>query len=140
MMAMFKGERNFHLYVTELQSVLRLSGVFNAAKISYHDIAAAKLEALSLDSASVLYVLPHQLPRAELTPLGRHHKKIGQGLRIRGQFHLSQQTNTNHTLMLPQPNPKSWRAFTEQDCRVPPVNTDKSDAPYWFIEHKDFNV
>lgn len=140
LLAMFKGEQYFRLYATERQSVLSLTGAFNAPRVSYHDIVTAKLQALPLDNASVLYILPHQLPRAELSPLGRHRQKVQQGLRIRGQFHLSQQANTNHTLVLPQPNPKRWRAFTEQDRRVPPVNTDKSDAPYWFIEHKDFDA
>lgn len=140
LLAMFRGERDFRLYVTERQSVLSLTGAFNAPRVSYHDIVTAKLQALPLDNASVLYVLPHQLPRAELSPLARHRQKVQQGIRIRGQFHLSEQGNNDQTLVLPQPNPKRWRAFTAKDQRVPPVNINKSDAPYWFIEHKDFDA
>jgi hypothetical protein len=57
-----------------------------------------------------------------------------EGLKISAQFELSV-NEAEDLLVLPQPSPKKWKAFTSKDRLTPPDNIPAEDAPaYWQIE------
>ncbi|MEN1592912.1 hypothetical protein AAIH63_34300, partial [Pseudomonas aeruginosa] len=100
----------------------------------------AKLEALPLDAASVLYVLPASLPIPQLSPRARYSVRMTQGLKISAQFELNAD-QPEERLVLPQPSPKSWSAFTSANRYRPPDDLGPHAAPpYWLIENSEFNV
>ncbi|MBH9087434.1 hypothetical protein I5K40_21015, partial [Pseudomonas aeruginosa] len=143
LLAMFEnGQKAFRLVAQEFLSSLPIDpGTLFGVK-RYHRVPAgpAKLEALPLDAASVLYVLPASLPIPQLSPRARYSMRMTQGLKISAQFELNAD-QPEQRLVLPQPSPKSWSAFTSANRYLPPDDLDPHAAPpYWLIENSEFNV
>ncbi|WP_121333512.1 hypothetical protein [Pseudomonas aeruginosa] len=143
LLAMFEnGQKAFRLVAQEFLSSLPIDpGTLLGVK-RYHRVPAgpAKLEALPLDAASVLYVLPASLPIPQLSPRARYSVRMTQGLKISAQFELNAD-QPEERLVLPQPNPKSWSAFTSANRYLPPDDLGPHAAPpYWLIENSEFNV
>ncbi|WP_457931709.1 hypothetical protein ACT51I_27260 [Pseudomonas aeruginosa] len=143
LLAMFEnGQKAFRLIAQEFLSSLPIDpGTLFGVK-RYHRVPAgpAKLEALPLDAASVLYVLPASLPVPQLSPRDRHRVRMTQGLKISAQFELNAD-QPEERLVLPQPSPKSWSAFTSANRYLPPDDLGPHAAPpYWLIENSEFNV
>lgn len=143
LLAMFEnGQKAFRLVAQEFLSSLPIDpGTLLGVK-RYHRVPAgpAKLEALPLDAASVLYVLPASLPVPQLSPRDRHRVRMTQGLKISAQFELNAD-QPEERLVLPQPSPKSWSAFTSANRHLPPDDLGPHAAPpYWLIENSEFNV
>ncbi|HCF5960868.1 TPA: hypothetical protein NIH67_006017 [Pseudomonas aeruginosa] len=143
LLAMFEnGQKAFRLVAQEFLSSLPIDpGTLLGVK-RYHRVPAgpAKLEALPLDAASVLYVLPASLPIPQLSPRARYSVRMTQGLKISAQFELNTD-QPEERLVLPQPSPKSWSAFTSANRYLPPDDLGPHAAPpYWLIENSEFNV
>ncbi|EOG2037347.1 hypothetical protein FA366_04480 [Pseudomonas aeruginosa] len=143
LLAMFEnGQKAFRLVAQEFLSSLPIDpGTLFGVK-RYHRVPAgpAKLEALPLDAASVLYVLPASLPIPQLSPRARYSMRMTQGLKISAQFELNAD-QPEQRLVLPQPSPKSWSAFTSANRYLPPDDLGPHAAPpYWLIENSEFNV
>ncbi|HDQ4749193.1 hypothetical protein LZK35_07235 [Pseudomonas aeruginosa] len=143
LLAMFEnGQKAFRLVAQEFLSSLPIDpGTLLGVK-RYHRVPAgpAKLEALPLDAASVLYVLPASLPIPQLSPRARYSVRMTQGLKISAQFELNAD-QPEERLVLPQPNPKSWSAFASANRYLPPDDLGPHAAPpYWLIENSEFNV
>ena len=114
------GQKAFRLVAQEFLSSLPINpGTLFGVK-RYHRVPAgpAKLEALPLDAASVLYVLPASLPIPQLSPRARYSMRMTQGLKISAQFELNAD-QPEQRLVLPQPSPKSWSAFTSANRYLP---------------------
>src|SRR5690606_32096003 len=88
LLAMFRGEHDFQLFAEEQLGVLPRTGAFNLERVERRGIDKPKLNALSLDEGTVLYILPRQFPQMQLSPLQRHHSSVTQRLKISAQFHL----------------------------------------------------
>ncbi|WP_339496255.1 hypothetical protein [Pseudomonas sp. RA_105y_Pfl2_P56] len=134
LLSMFENNKQFQLIAQEFQSSMRVNGVFDIKRYQRVPAAPPKFAALSIDTTSVLYVLPANFPVVQLSPLDRHSIRITQGLKVSAQFELSSD-QADESLVLPQPSPKSWSAFTAANRRLPPDDL-KPDAapPYWQIE------
>ncbi|MBG4982089.1 hypothetical protein [Pseudomonas aeruginosa] len=143
LLAMFEnGQQAFRLVAQEFLSSLPIDPGTLFGVRRYHRVPAgpAKLEALPLDAASVLYVLPASLPVPQLSPRDRHRVRMTQGLKISAQFELNAD-QPEERLVLPQPSPKSWSAFTSANRHLPPDDLGPHAAPpYWLIENSEFNV
>ncbi|QAY83358.1 hypothetical protein [Pseudomonas arsenicoxydans] len=140
LLSMFENDRQFQLVAEEFQSRLRTDVAFDIKRYEPVPVAAPKLSALSLDATSVLYVLPSSLRVAQRSPLERQSMRMTQGLKVSAQFVLSAD-EANDLLVLPQPSPKSWSAFTPANRRLPPIHQSPNDAPpYWQIEITEFFV
>ena len=140
LLSMFENDQQFQLIAQEFQSSLRINVAFDIKRYDRIPVAAPKLAALSLDATSVLYVLPASLPVAQLSPLDRYSVRVTQGLKVSAQFELSAD-QASERLVLPQPSPKSWSAFTSANRRLPPDNLLPDAAPpYWQIEITEFSV
>ncbi|HBO3288746.1 TPA: hypothetical protein L4S14_000978 [Pseudomonas aeruginosa] len=143
LLAMFEnGQQAFRLVAQEFLSSLPIDPGTLFGVRRYHRVPAgpAKLEALPLDAASVLYVLPASLPVPQLSPRDRHRVRMTQGLKISAQFELNTD-QPEERLVLPQPSPKSWSAFTSANRYLPPDDLGPHAAPpYWLIENSEFNV
>lgn len=138
LLAMFRGGHDFQLFAEEQLGVLPRTGVFNVERVERRAIDAPKLSALPLDEGTVLYVLPRQLPRMQLSPLQRHYNSVTQRIKVSAQFHLGQEGSGTHTLVLPQPTPKRWQAYQPAFRNRPPQNAQPDDIPYWQIEISEF--
>ncbi|PKH15668.1 hypothetical protein BI292_19905 [Pseudomonas sp. 43NM1] len=140
LLSMFENDQQFQLIAQEFQSSLRINGAFDVKRYNRVPAAAPKLAALLLDTTSVLYVLPASLPVAQLSPLDRYNVRMTQGLKVSAQFELSTH-QASERLVLPQPSPKSWSAFTPVNRRLPPDDLQPEAAPpYWQIETTEFSV
>lgn len=140
LLSMFENNQKFQLIAQEFQSQLRISGSFDVKR--YHRVPAAppKVAALSLDATSVLYVLPSALPVIQLSSLDRYSVRVTQGLKVSAQFELNSDSETER-LILPQPSPKTWSAFTAANRRLPADDLQPDAAPpYWQIEISEFSV
>lgn len=140
LLSMFENDQRFQLVVQEFESRLRKDVSFDIKRYERIPVATPKLAALSLDANSVLYVLPSSLPVPQRSFLDRHNVTMTQGLKVSAQFELSADQE-NERLMLPQPSPKSWSAYTQANRRLPPDNLLPDAAPpYWQIEITEFSV
>lgn len=78
-------------------------------------LAAPKVAALSLDSTSVLYIVPASLPIIQLSPLDRYNVRATQGLKISANFQLSSDQQGEHLILLqPSPTLKNGQNFHRQ--------------------------
>ncbi|MFJ2467094.1 hypothetical protein [Pseudomonas sp. NPDC087615] len=140
LLSMFENAKQFQLIAQEFQSSLRINGLFDVKRYHRVPAAAPKVAALSLDSTSVLYIVPASLPIIQLSPLDRYNVRVTQGLKISAQFELSSDQQDEH-LILPQPSPKNWSAFSPSNRRLPPDNLPVNETPpYWQIETTEFPV
>lgn len=134
LLSMFENDKKFRLIAQEFQSKLERSGLLAVKRYNRVPAVNPKISALPLDATSVLYILSPSLPVAHLTPLQRYSFEMTEGLKISAQFELSV-NETEDILVLPQPSPKKWKAFTIKDRQTPPDNIPPEDAPaYWQIE------
>jgi hypothetical protein len=138
LLAMFRGEHDFQLFAEEQLAVLPHTGAFNVEHVERRGVDAAKLSALPLDESSVLYILPHQFPRLQLSPLQRHHNTVTRRFKVSAQFHLCQEGDSTQTLVLPQPTPKRWQAYEPAFRNRPTAKAQPDDVPYWQIEISEF--
>jgi hypothetical protein len=125
---MFENTKQFQLITQEFQSSLRINGPFDVKRYHRVPAAAPKVAALSLDSTSVLYIVPASLAIIQLSPLDRYNVRVTQGLKISAQFELSSDQQDEH-LILPQPSPKNWSAFSPSNRRLPPDNLPANETP-----------
>ncbi|KAE9641696.1 hypothetical protein EJA70_21285 [Pseudomonas sp. PB103] len=139
LLSMFENDQKFQLIAQEFQSQLRISGSFDVKRYNRVPAAPPKLAGLLLDSTSVLYVLPSALPIVQLSPLDRHRVRVTQGLKVSAQFELNSDHATDR-LVLPQPSPKNWTAFTEANRRLPSDDPRSDAPPYWQIETTEFSL
>jgi len=140
LLAMFRGEHDFQLFAEEQLGVLPRTGVFNVERVERRGIDTPKLSALALDEGTVLYVLPRQFPQLQLSPLQRHHNSVTQRLKVSAQFHLGQAGSSTDSLVLPQPTPKRWQAYSPAFGNRPAQNAQPDDVPYWQIEISEFKA
>lgn len=140
LLAMFGGERDVQLFAEEQLAVLPRTGAFNVERVERRAIDTPKLTAWPLDEGTVLYVLPRQFPPMQLSSLQRHQYSVTHRLRISAQFHLGQEDSSTHALVLPQPTPKRWQAYTPAFRRRPPYTAQPDDVPYWQIEISEFKA
>ncbi len=138
LLAMFRGEHDFQLFAEEQLAVLPHTGAFNVERVERRGVDAAKLSALPLDESSVLYILPHQFPRLQLSPLQRHRNTVTRRFKVSAQFHLGQEGDGTQTLVLPQPTPKRWQAYEPAFRNRPAAKAQPDDVPYWQIEISEF--
>lgn len=140
LLSMFENDKKFRLVAQEFQSSMRLNGLFDIKRYNRVPAAAPKLAALALDATSVLYVLPSSFSVARLSPIDRYKVSVTQGLKVSAQFELSEDQASQH-LVLPQPSPKNWSAFTPSNRHLPPDNLPADQAPpYWQIETTEFSA
>jgi len=140
LLAMFGGAHDVQLFAEEQLAVLPRTGAFNVERVERRGIDTAKLTALSLDEGTVLYILPRQFPQMQLSPRQRHQHSVTHRLRISAQFHLGQEGSSTHALVLPQPTPKRWQAYTPACRSRPPHTAQPDDIPYWQIEISEFKA
>ncbi|MBK5525498.1 hypothetical protein JFT91_25480 [Pseudomonas sp. TH08] len=134
LLSMFENDKKFRLIAQEFQTRLEKSGLLSVKRYNRVPAASPKISALPLDATSVLYILSPSLPVMHLTPLQRYSFEMTEGLKISAQFELSV-SETDESLVLPQPSPKKWIPFTIRDRQTPPDNISPEDAPpYWQIE------
>lgn len=140
LLAMFQREQDFQLHAVEQLAVLPLTGVFNVERVEPRPIGEAKVSAMPLDDASVLYVLPKQYPVLQLTPLQRRGSQVTQRLKVFAQFHLGTPTNLKQYVVLPQPSPKRWLPYNASYRQLPQQQVQPGEVPYWQIEVAEFKA
>lgn len=140
LLAMFQREQDFQLHAVEQLAVLPLTGVFNVERVEPRPIGEAKVSAMPLDDASVLYVLPKQYPVLQLTPLQRRGSQVTQRLKVFAQFHLGTPTNLKQYVVLPQSSPKRWLPYNASYRQLPQQQAQPGEVPYWQIEVAEFKA
>ncbi|QJD58871.1 hypothetical protein HG264_08085 [Pseudomonas sp. gcc21] len=140
LLSMFGLGGQFRLHALEQVGVLPLTGIFDVERVEHRVIGDAKVSALPLDDATVVYVLPKQFPLIKMTSLQCHDYRVTQRLQIMAQFRIDIGEATGQPLVLPQPSPKRWKPYNAAFLRTPSPTDKLNEAPYWLIETTEFKV
>ncbi|MBX8592803.1 hypothetical protein K5D56_25860 [Pseudomonas cichorii] len=131
LLGMISNDSNhFQLLAHEFCSNLDTAQAYASKQYHWQATGQPKVAAVPLDAISILYVLPSLL---EPTLPSRRFIRT-EGLRICTQIELNIEPDSP-PLVLPQPHPKKWKAFTPAHRRAPLDKPQADKAPlYWQVE------